>query len=124
MPEACTVVLDGETETLIVDVDEVVTVIAAEADLVLSATLVAFTVAVPVPVSGAVYTAVLPEYERLPTPEIDQITPVFVVPETLAVKVCVLPLPDSRVALVGVRDTATVLGDVDCTTVMVAEAEP
>jgi hypothetical protein len=73
-----------------------------------SATLVAFSVAEPLPLVGGVYTAVLPEGVRPPMPDSDQVTPVLVEPETDAVKVCV-PLPAWSVAEVGEIPTVTPL---------------
>src|SRR5690242_7281948 len=80
-------------------------VIAAVADLVGSATLVALTVTVVAEaiIPGAVYR---PEVEIEPVAgEIDQVTAVLVLPVTAAVNCCVLP--PWRLAESGVRLTAT-----------------
>ena len=76
------------------------TVIAADADLVESATLVAVTVYVP-PVDGAVYR---PLDDTVP-PLIDQVTLVLADPVTLAVNCC--EPPASSEAETGEIDTAT-----------------
>lgn len=66
---------------------EVLTVTVAKADLLLSATLTARTVKVPA-VSGALY---MPLPEMVP-PVDDQVTAVSLVPVTVAVNCCVLPV--------------------------------
>jgi len=71
----------GDTETATACA---VTVTAADADLVVSATLVAFTVTVPA-VDGAVN---MPPVEMLP-PLADHVTDVLLLPVTLAVNCCV-----------------------------------
>ena len=92
---------------------EPVTVIVAEAVLVVSATLFAVTVYVPV-VLGAVNS---PELETDP-PVADHVTDVLDEPATEAVNCCVPPV--TRVAEVGVIETDT---DVAALTVTVAEAD-
>ena len=84
---------------------EFVTVIVANADLVVSAALVAVTVNVPV-VLGAVY---MPEEEMVPE-FADQVTVVLLVPVTLAENCCVPPT--CTVALEGFTATATPPGGV------------
>ncbi len=76
------------------------TVTADEADLVLSAALVAVTVYVPA-VLGAVYS---PLEEIVPLLA-DQVTEVFVVPLTVTVNCCVAPF--SRDAVVGEMEIET-----------------
>ncbi len=88
----------GETDTA--TVAGAVTVTVADADLVVSATLVAFTVYVP-PVLGAVYKPL----EEIVPPVAVQVTAVFVVPVTVAVNCCVPPVLSE--ATVGETVTAT-----------------
>ncbi len=76
------------------------TVTADEADLVLSAALVAVTVYGPA-VLGAVYRPL----EEMVPPLVDQLTAVFVVPLTVAVNCCVAPL--SRDAVAGEMEIET-----------------
>jgi hypothetical protein len=79
-------------------------VTVADADLVVSATEVAFTVAVDMfaTVAGAVYK---PLEETVPPPVNDHVTAVLELPVTVAVNCCVPP-PIS-VAVVGETDTFT-----------------
>ena len=91
-----------------------VTVALAEADLVLSATLVAVIVYVSA-VFGAVYSPAL----VIVPPVADQVTAVFDVPLTVAVNCCVAPV--ASVATVGLMLTVT--GGGGAVTVTVAEAD-
>ncbi len=88
------------------------TLTLAEADLVVSAALIAVTVYVPA-VVGAVYSPVL---ETVP-PFADQVTAVLVVPVTVARNCCVPPVANE--ADVGDNETATT----GVLTVTVAEAD-
>lgn len=108
-----TFVLDGFTLTLICPD----TVTVAEADLELSATLVAvtFTVAGEGGTAGAEYTAESPLDDRepqaaplQPEPLKLQFTLVFELPVTVALNCCVAPL--TTLALVGESETATAVG--------------
>ncbi len=99
----------GEIVTAIVGA---VTVTVADADLVVSAVLVAFTVYVPAAV-GAVYR---PVDETVP-PVANQVTAVLVVPVTVAVNCCVPPVVSEED--VGEMVTATV----GVVTVTVADAD-
>ncbi len=99
----------------------------ALADLLLSAALVAVTVTEGLlgRVAGAVYS---PEVEMVPTvalppavPLTAQVTPVFVVPVTLAVNCCVEPV--LTVADVGATATATVLAATGAGIVTLAVAD-
>jgi hypothetical protein len=101
-------------ETLSNCVAVAVTVTVADADLVVSATLVALTVNVPV-VAGAVYT---PELETVP-PVAVQVTDVLLEPLTVAVNCCVpLVASEAEVGLIA-TDTAGAVA----VTVTVADAD-
>ena len=90
------------------------TVTVADADFVVSATLVAVTVYVPA-VAGAVY---IPVLEIVP-PVADQVTDVFVLPVTVAVNCWVAPVcTDAEVGLM-----LTTTGGGGAVTVTVAEAD-
>ena len=102
------------------------TVTLADADFVLSATLVAFTVKVPAEL-GAVYS---PEAETVP-PLADQVTLVFALPVTVAVNCCVPAVcKDADVGLIvtetvgGAAVTVTVaIPDLDTSATLVAMIE-
>jgi len=103
----------GDTETA--TAPAAVTVTLAEADLVVSALLTAFTVTLVFAVTlGAVNS---PAVEIDPAVA-DHVTPVFVEPLTVALNCCVLP--EATVALAGETETATSPGGVTVTT---AEAD-
>jgi len=104
----------GDTDTETTGGGEEFTVTVAEADLVVSATLVALTVYVPV-VLGAVYS---PEEEMVP-PVADQVTDVLLLPVTDAANCCVAPVCIE--AEVGVTLTLTAGGG--CGTVTLADAD-
>jgi hypothetical protein len=78
-----------------------VAVIVADADFVVSAVLVAFTVYLPA-LAGAVY---IPFVDTVP-PLADQVMPVLLVPVTVATNCCVPPV--FTVAELGLIETATV----------------
>jgi hypothetical protein len=100
--EVATEAVAGETATAIG-----LRVTVAVAAFVVSATEVAFTVAVETlpTLAGAVYK---PLDETVPSPVNDQVTAVLVVPVTVAVNCCVPPPPNE--ADVGDTDTATAAG--------------
>lgn len=111
VPTVCKETLVGLSETEMTGAD--VTVTVADADFVPSAALVALTVYVPA-VLGAVYS---PELDTVP-PVALQVTAVFVVPLTVAVNWCVVPV--CSVVVFGLIPTTTGAGAL---TVTVAEAD-
>ena len=128
LPLPCTVALNwrvpnGVTDVLGGDTLRLITLTEALALLVLSATLVAVTVCVPV-VGGAVYkplvltvpTVALPPF----TPSTDQVTPVLLVPVTVAVNCCV-PLM-ATIAVAGENVTVMTGGTITGLTVTAALA--
>jgi hypothetical protein len=111
----CILPVESEAEVGDIDTDNVgaLTVTVAEADLVVSAALVAVTVSVP-PVLGAVYKPL----EEIVPPVADQVTAVFAVPVTMAVNCCVRPVSsEAEVGEIVIETNGAAL------TVTVAEAD-
>jgi hypothetical protein len=106
----------SEAEVGLMPIETSVTVTVADADLVVSATLVAVTVNVPA-VFGAVYR---PVDETVP-PVVDHVTAVLLLPVTVAVNCCVRPVKSE--AVVGLMLTATTGGGALTVTVAAADFE-
>jgi len=102
---------DADAGEMVTPTTGALTVMVAEADLVVSATLVAFTVKVPV-LLGAVYR---PLEETLP-PVADQVTAVLLEPLTVAVNCWVPPVSIAA-------DTGEMETDTPAVTVTAADAD-